>query len=192
MRLVAVFDQANVPSPFPEVPFFVSKAGFSRWCTSSPARPVGFLVAIGGDRGRDRLAIHEELEAAGLSPLIARHPTAFIASSAKIGDGSQILAMAAVAVDAILGRGVIVNTSASVDHECVLGDGVHIAPGARLAGCVVVGRFAMVGTGAVVLPRVRIGEDAIVGAGAVVTKDVAAGAVVAGNPARTMPRTPDD
>jgi acetyltransferase-like isoleucine patch superfamily enzyme len=33
---------------------------------------------------------------------------------------------------------------------------------------------------------VRIGARALVGAGAVVTKDVAAGAVVVGNPARTI------
>jgi acetyltransferase-like isoleucine patch superfamily enzyme len=47
-----------------------------------------------------------------------------------------------------------------------------------------VDRRAFIGTGAIVLPRLHIGEDAVVGAGAVVTRDVAAGAVVAGNPAR--------
>jgi len=36
---------------------------------------------------------------------------------------------------------------------------------------------------------VTIGEDAVVGAGAVVTRDVAAGVVVAGNPARALPST---
>lgn len=40
-----------------------------------------------------------------------------------------------------------------------------------------------VGTGAVILSGVTIGEGAVVAAGAVVTKDVPAGAIVAGNPA---------
>jgi len=47
-------------------------------------------------------------------------------------------------------------------------------------------RRAAVGTGAVILPGVTIGETAIVGAGAVVTRDVPAGAVVVGNPARAL------
>jgi len=42
----------------------------------------------------------------------------------------------------------------------------------------------MIGAGAVVLQGRRIGADAIVGAGACVVRDVPAGAVVKGVPAR--------
>jgi UDP-2-acetamido-3-amino-2,3-dideoxy-glucuronate N-acetyltransferase len=47
-------------------------------------------------------------------------------------------------------------------------------------------RGASIGSGATILCGVTIGEKAIVGAGSVVTKDVPAGAVVAGNPARVL------
>jgi UDP-2-acetamido-3-amino-2,3-dideoxy-glucuronate N-acetyltransferase len=50
----------------------------------------------------------------------------------------------------------------------------------------VVERRAAIGSGAVILGGVRIGEAALVGAGAVVTRDVAAGQVVAGTPARVL------
>ena len=53
-------------------------------------------------------------------------------------------------------------------------------------GEVVVGERAMVGAGAVVLPGVRIGPDARVGANSVVTRDVPAGATVAGVPAEPV------
>ena len=50
----------------------------------------------------------------------------------------------------------------------------------------IVRRGASVGSGATVLCGVTIGERAVVGAGAIVTTDVAAGATVAGNPARVI------
>jgi acetyltransferase-like isoleucine patch superfamily enzyme len=47
-------------------------------------------------------------------------------------------------------------------------------------------RGAAIGSGAVILAGVTIGPGALVGAGAVVTKDVPAGQVFAGNPARLL------
>ena len=47
-------------------------------------------------------------------------------------------------------------------------------------------RGASIGSGATILCNVVIGENAIVGAGSVVTKDVPAGTIVAGNPARVL------
>ena len=50
---------------------------------------------------------------------------------------------------------------------------------------------AIVGANSTLLPGVQIGKDAIVGAGSVVTKDVEAGTVVAGNPAKFLKKKSD-
>jgi maltose O-acetyltransferase len=50
-------------------------------------------------------------------------------------------------------------------------------------GEVVIGERVMIGAGTVVLPGVRIGADASIGANSVVSRDVPAGANVAGVPA---------
>jgi maltose O-acetyltransferase len=47
-----------------------------------------------------------------------------------------------------------------------------------------IGSDVWIGGGAILLPGVTIGNGAVIGAGSVVTRDVAAGATVAGNPAR--------
>ena len=50
----------------------------------------------------------------------------------------------------------------------------------------VIGDHVDIGCNSVILGRIRIGDGAVIGAGSVVLKDVPAGAVVAGNPARAI------
>lgn len=184
--LEALFDRCEVPPPFPDVPVFQGCEGFERWIADRDIEGFCGLVAIGGDRGRDRHSIQTYLSEKGVEMISVIHPKAYVARGIQLPPGCQILAFASVGTDVRLGEACILNTKASVDHECILGKGVHIAPGATLAGLVEVGDWSMVGIGAVVLPRIKIGSNAIIGAGAVVTKDVPENAVVVGNPARVV------
>ncbi|MFM8453543.1 MAG: acetyltransferase [Gammaproteobacteria bacterium] len=143
-----------------------------------------FALAFGGHQGPSRLELHEKLMAQGLSPIDLIHPRAWVADSAQLEAGVQVLGMAAVSEEVRIGKQSIVNTQASIDHESQIGQGVHIMPGATLAGCVEVDDFACIGSGATVLPRIKIGKGAMVGAGAVVTRDVPAYTTVMGIPAK--------
>ncbi len=61
----------------------------------------------------------------------------------------------------------------------------------QVASPISIGRGVFIGARAIILKGVTIGDRAVIGAGAVVTKDVLAGHIAAGNPARNHPpKTP--
>ena len=57
---------------------------------------------------------------------------------------------------------------------------------------ITIGDNVWLGGGAIVCPGVAIGDDTVVGAGAVVTRDLPAGVVAVGNPARVLRDIGDD
>jgi sugar O-acyltransferase (sialic acid O-acetyltransferase NeuD family) len=186
-QVVAFFDNKEVISVVPGVPFYLGEDGFQTWLNTqqNPSNITG-LVAIGGHRGNDRLVIQNIFRSAGLALDALVHPNASVCATASIGEGSQVLAHAVIAADCKVGDGCIINHNVTLDHESVLGDGVHLAPGATICGLVSIGDNVMIGAGAVVLPRLTIASNSIIGAGAVVTKDVPEKSVVVGNPAKIV------
>lgn len=87
----------------------------------------------------------------------------------------------------IIGSGAMIfdNDFHALDAEAGWRD-EHVA-GARP---IVIGAQVFIGARAIILKGVRVGDRAVVGAGAVVTRDVPAGALAAGNPARMFEREP--
>lgn len=124
----------------------------------------------------------------GFTLASAIHPSAVIASSARIGAGTVVAANAVVNPGAAIGENVILNTGCSVDHDCSVGDGAHISPGARLGGAVRIGDAAWIGIGAVIADHRVVGTRTVIGAGAVVVRDIPPAVVAYGVPARVMRR----
>jgi sugar O-acyltransferase (sialic acid O-acetyltransferase NeuD family) len=116
------------------------------------------------------------------------HPSARVSKTARVGAGTIVYPGAQVAVNAQIGRWALLYFNAVVHHDARVGDGAVLCAGVLLAGGVVVGDGAYLGIGALVKQELRIGAGALVGAGAVVTEDVPDAAVVAGVPARALPR----
>ena len=128
----------------------------------------------------------------------------------EIGDESKIGAFVEIQKGVRIGRRVKVSSHSficegvTIEDEVFIGHGVMFIndkyPRATTQGgglqteadweCIptLVERGASIGSNATILCGVTIGEGAIVGASSVVTHNVPPGAIVAGNPARTLRR----
>jgi UDP-2-acetamido-3-amino-2,3-dideoxy-glucuronate N-acetyltransferase len=119
-----------------------------------------------------------------IGPFVEIQSRVEIGARCKIQSHSFICSGVTIADEVFIGHAVLfINDkrprATTDDGELQTGEDWTLLP-------TVVERGASLGSGCVVLGGIRVGAGALVGAGAVVTRDVGAGEVVAGIPARAL------
>jgi len=144
----------------------------------------GTIVAI--SMNDIRTAHFKKLQSMGMELMNAIHPTASVASNARLGVGITIAMGAIICTGVNINNNVIISTGAIIDHENEIGENVYLGTGCSLAGRVTVKNNTLVGIGAVIKENLTIGTNSVIGAGSVVLEDVPDNVIASGTPAKVI------
>ncbi|HQG76620.1 MAG TPA: acetyltransferase [Bacteroidales bacterium] len=132
-----------------------------------------YLITVGQIKSSEkRIALWKMVKESGANLPVIISPNAYVARSAKIGEGSIIMHHAIINADANIGVNCIVNSKALIEHEVLIGDFCHVSTGAIINGQTKVGDRCFVGSNATVYNNIAIVDNTIISAGSIVIKDI--------------------
>jgi sugar O-acyltransferase (sialic acid O-acetyltransferase NeuD family) len=143
-----------------------------------------FLMGVSDPQGKE--SVVNILKGKGAKFITLIHPTAIVAKTARLGEGTILCPLSMVSADATVGNFVTINSYSGVGHDVHIGDYTTMSGHVDLTGRVKCGRSVFLGTGAKVIPDVSIGDSAIIGAGTLIVRSVKAGVTMYAMPSQKL------
>lgn len=128
----------------------------------------------------------DQLRRAGVTVPSLLAPSAHVSPTARIGANALVMPGVFVGAEVEIGDLFTAHGGVIVEHHGRIGDNVLLGPGTVLSGLVDVGSHCFLGAGTRAIPEIRIGAGTFTGAGSVVVRDLPAGMVAMGMPARIL------
>lgn len=148
--------------------------------------PNSGIVAIGDNYLRS-LIVKKILKAQPSFRFIsAIHPSAILADSVKVGNGTCIHAGATIEPDTVVGDHCIINTSSSINHDNHIKDYCNIGPNSATGGVVVIDTLSTLGVGVSVNNNIQIGKNCMIGSGSTIVNDFGDDSLVYGTPGKLI------
>lgn len=145
---------------------------------------IGNGVKIGSNCTIGNYGFGYEMNEEGQYVVLHHLGNVIIEDAVEIGNNTAI--DRAVMGSTLIKRNAKIDNLVHIAHGVEIGENSLIIANSMIAGSVTIGKNVWVAPSSSVLNKKRVHDNAVIGMGAVVIRDVTAGDIVAGNPARSI------
>lgn len=143
------------------------------------------LIGIGYKHFDTRKSIFERFS--GKIPFASYvHPSTYVDSTAKIGNGVIILPKCVIDMQSIIQDNVFIYSGSVVGHNSIIGFNSIISLSVTTGGFANIGSSCFIGLGTNVQDHIKIVDNSFVGSASNVIKDINKSGVYVGNPAKFL------
>lgn len=114
------------------------------------------------------------------------HSSVWVASSAKILEGSVVFPNCSIDIGAVIEENTILNNGCTISHDSIIHEHCFLSPRVAIAGFVTIKEQCILGINSTIIDNITIKENTQVGAGTVVIKNINKSGLYVGNPHRLV------
>jgi len=142
------------------------------------------MIAVGYKHLQFRMNIFDFCKQNNIPVGKVIHPSSYIDSSCKIGDGAFILPGCVLDMNVVLHENVLLNTACTIAHDSTVGAHTFLSPRVAVAGFVNIGSCCNIGINTTIIDNITLAANTQTGGGTIVIKNIEKAGLYVGNPQR--------